>query len=337
MEVHSLSAEASYTEHRATLSMSRAPSISQPALVPAPASVLRATRYAVRYDPPCVFLEYMDSLDHKLRVRTVKLNLQAEADVDRLTRKVIRSFPRRLDPTSIKTEQVRKLVLKLVQHWQLLNGHSNGASSNSSSGRPGALPALCLPDGSSSKPSLRSPKASISPKVHVVSSSVPRRLLAHPGGVDPLASTDSRFSTSSQFDTQDPLDVPDWSTNSTNNPPGASASAGHPTATSSVNATVSVPQSAHSSTAPGLQQHAAGAIAKAPDKIEEDEDGDEALVLEIELPEDLNQVTELELKMAKARMDSDFQRNQVKPGDTRYEYNKVVEFQAATQENEWDE
>mmetsp|Transcript_7086 Transcript_7086/g.8166 ORF Transcript_7086/g.8166 Transcript_7086/m.8166 type:complete len:180 (+) Transcript_7086:307-846(+) len=74
---------------------------------------LKAQRYAIRFNPPSVVLEYSDS--GKKRLRTVKLaQLGSESDVDRLTLKVIRSFPRALDPATVNREQVRRLVQRLV-------------------------------------------------------------------------------------------------------------------------------------------------------------------------------------------------------------------------------
>ncbi len=47
-------------------------------------------------------------------------------------------------------------------------------------------------------------------------------------------------------------------------------------------------------------------------------------MLDVDLPEDLNKVTEVELQLAKARMEQDFQRNQIRPGHKDYEYDKQV-------------
>ena len=53
---------------------------------------------------------------------------------------------------------------------------------------------------------------------------------------------------------------------------------------------------------------------------------DEPLVLQLELSDDvdLNKATEVVLKMAKQRMDDNFHRNQIKPGDAGYQYDKQV-------------
>ena len=53
----------------------------------------------------------------------------------------------------------------------------------------------------------------------------------------------------------------------------------------------------------------------------------ERLVLEVEIEGedvDLNRVTEVELKMAKMKMDEKFMENRVLPGDPRFEYDKQV-------------
>jgi hypothetical protein len=49
------------------------------------------------------------------------------------------------------------------------------------------------------------------------------------------------------------------------------------------------------------------------------------------------QVTEVELKMAKMNMEGDFRRNQLRPGDPGYEYDKQIEFAPAVEKNEWDD
>ncbi|KXZ49924.1 hypothetical protein GPECTOR_19g375 [Gonium pectorale] len=52
---------------------------------------------------------------------------------------------------------------------------------------------------------------------------------------------------------------------------------------------------------------------------------------------DLNKVTEVELRMAKAAMENDFRKNQLKPGDPGYVYDKQEDFGPPTEDNDWDE
>jgi len=74
-----------------------------------------AKRYALRFNPPSVVLEYRDA--SKSRLRTVKLlGLAADSDVERLATKVIRSFPRALDRRTINREQVKRLVQRLKDY-----------------------------------------------------------------------------------------------------------------------------------------------------------------------------------------------------------------------------
>mmetsp|Transcript_1513 Transcript_1513/g.2613 ORF Transcript_1513/g.2613 Transcript_1513/m.2613 type:complete len:204 (+) Transcript_1513:303-914(+) len=76
-----------------------------------------AKRYAIKYNPPSVVLEYKHAT--KIRLRTVKLlDLTADSDVEQLTSKVIRSFPRALDASTINHEQVKRLVQRLKDHVQ---------------------------------------------------------------------------------------------------------------------------------------------------------------------------------------------------------------------------
>eukprot|EP00955_Chlamydomonas_euryale_P107159 365747-Chlamydomonas_euryale.AAC.36 len=79
--------------------------------------------------------------------------------------------------------------------------------------------------------------------------------------------------------------------------------------------------------------------AQAKDATHSDSDSDK-LVLSGEHLDgdvDLNHVTELELRMAKARMDQAFNQNRLRPGDPGYVYDKEVDFAPATENNDWDE
>uniref|UniRef100_A0A7S1SUS5 Centrosomal protein of 19 kDa n=1 Tax=Tetraselmis chuii TaxID=63592 RepID=A0A7S1SUS5_9CHLO len=81
-------------------------------------ALCKARRYAIKYDPPTIILEYETPAKEK-RLRSVKVqDIQQDADVDRLTKKIIQSFPRKLDRRSVSSEQVRRLVVKLVQSLQ---------------------------------------------------------------------------------------------------------------------------------------------------------------------------------------------------------------------------
>lgn len=67
---------------------------------------LVARRYALKLRPPAVVLEYWDGV--KTRLRTVKLlELNQASDVERLTAKVLRSFPRALDSATVSRSQVQ--------------------------------------------------------------------------------------------------------------------------------------------------------------------------------------------------------------------------------------
>jgi len=78
------------------------------------AALCKARRYAIKYDPPTIILEYETPAKEK-RLRSVKVqDVQHDTDVDRLTQKIIRSFPRKLDRRSVSSDQIRRLVVKLV-------------------------------------------------------------------------------------------------------------------------------------------------------------------------------------------------------------------------------
>lgn len=52
---------------------------------------------------------------------------------------------------------------------------------------------------------------------------------------------------------------------------------------------------------------------------------------------DLNKVSEIENKKAKAEMNKDFEANRIKPGDPDYVYDKEVEFNGAKVKSDWDD
>ena len=73
-----------------------------------------AKRYAVKYNPATIVLEY-ETPTHEKRLRSVKVQgLDNASDVVMLTEKVIRSFPRNLDRNSVSVKQVQRLVEKLI-------------------------------------------------------------------------------------------------------------------------------------------------------------------------------------------------------------------------------
>ena len=75
----------------------------------------KAKRYAVKYNPATIVLEY-ETPTHEKRLRSVKVQgLDESSDVEMLTEKVIRSFPRNLDRKSVSVKQVQRLVEKLIQ------------------------------------------------------------------------------------------------------------------------------------------------------------------------------------------------------------------------------
>uniref|UniRef100_A0A7S0YKN6 Centrosomal protein of 19 kDa n=1 Tax=Polytomella parva TaxID=51329 RepID=A0A7S0YKN6_9CHLO len=91
----------------------------------------RAKRYAIKFNPPCLFLEYEDAL-RKRRVRAVKINsLSDSVKVDDLTRKVIKSFPRILDPDSVKYDQVKNLIQQLINNYKALKATEKAADPKS--------------------------------------------------------------------------------------------------------------------------------------------------------------------------------------------------------------
>ncbi|KAG1659220.1 hypothetical protein FOA52_008989 [Chlamydomonas sp. UWO 241] len=112
---------------------------SRPGQAAEDAGTCRAKRFALKYDPPCIFLEYVDA-SGKTRVREVKMSkVTPDVEADRLTRKVIRSFPRQIDPASVKYDQVRKLVVKVLEHVRKAAVGGGAQAVGASSREPGAL------------------------------------------------------------------------------------------------------------------------------------------------------------------------------------------------------
>mmetsp|Transcript_13586 Transcript_13586/g.26107 ORF Transcript_13586/g.26107 Transcript_13586/m.26107 type:complete len:202 (-) Transcript_13586:190-795(-) len=94
---------------------------------------LVARRYALKLRPPAVVLEYWDGV--KTRLRTVKLlELNQASDVERLTAKVLRSFPRALDSATVSRSQVKRLLehLKAKLSQQAGDAVNDGAGGNAS-------------------------------------------------------------------------------------------------------------------------------------------------------------------------------------------------------------
>uniref|UniRef100_A0A7S2QU88 Centrosomal protein of 19 kDa n=1 Tax=Chlamydomonas chlamydogama TaxID=225041 RepID=A0A7S2QU88_9CHLO len=412
-------------------------------------AVLKAKRYAVKFDPPCVFLEYEDA-NAKRRVRAVKLSsILPETDPDKLTRKVIRSFPRRLDATSVKYDQVRKLIVKLLDHvqQQAKTGDSK-AGSKSDVGRsapprppPGAGQPKLSPLGLHGMPPLM---PALSPKLPPDSPSLSPMSpygnglgYVHGGGGHGALNRMSvesadRFSTSTADEASSSLEGPlqglaglrdqarrggggggdedddletalnalerelgddtdtrqayalssvaslsalrgSGSTPDMQHPPWRQGSAEEPlsretsfsiadhtlnsftssglaaavrsavgvssSVASSVSSTGSEAVGAAASGAAGGGGGGGAAQVGGPQSKSRFAQEAERLVMELEVSgdTDLNKVTEVELQMAKAHMETTYLQNQVKPGDPDYVYDKQIEFGPPTETNDWDE
>ncbi|KAG2494559.1 hypothetical protein HYH03_007326 [Edaphochlamys debaryana] len=349
----------------------------------------RAKRYAVKFQPPVIFLEYEDS-SKKRRVRAVKLNgVQPSVDVDRLTKKVIRSFPRKLEAPSVKYDQVRKLVVKLLEYLAAnapptANGGTgtapsasgttaNGSARTSTSGRApdaahrtssngnvAAITAVSINGGTSG--SMSSPLPTMSPKVDPRSPGGRLAANVHHGPRASVESTMSRFSTSTAGSSDDEDDLGGALDELDREMAGASASASGvslstrppggslPESDSSRDSSFSFRDRPTVGTAglgltgakPGGPAPSGGSVldagTPAGNKSRFAAEA-EKLVIGFEVTDevDLNKVTDLELKMAKQAMEQDFMKNQLKPGDPGYVYDKQVEFTPAAAPNDWDD
>ena len=96
----------------------------------------KAMRYAVKYNPATIVLEY-ETPAHEKRLRSVKVQgLDDSADVAMLTEKVIRSFPRNLDRNSVSVKQVQRLVEKLIEAAKSEQASSDILPDNTYCGAP---------------------------------------------------------------------------------------------------------------------------------------------------------------------------------------------------------
>ncbi|GIL47416.1 hypothetical protein Vafri_4238 [Volvox africanus] len=379
----------------------------------------KAKRYAVKFQPPCIFLEYEDTTRRR-RVRAVKLNgVQANVDVDRLTKKVIRSFPRKLDPTSVKYDQVRRLVVSLVD---FLGAGTHGANGVVAGGGTAAIGSATVRNGTSSHvpsrlgpgsggtgggskgpgrlsdlndhansvnggASVASPLPSISPRGNSRIGPAARLAMAglsanYRGSVE---STMSRFSTSTASPSDsggstsgEEMDEGERRSGSglasalddlDKEMAGLGDSAADSTSELSVRVTAGGPGGVSSKlggdfcSSPSLTRDRplpplGTSISPAPSRMGSmdaqagaamvgDSGGAktrfaveaEKLVIGLEVTDDmdLNKVTEVELKLAKQAMEADFQKNQLRPGDPGYVYDKQEEFGPPTEVNDWDD
>lgn len=276
----------------------------------------RAKRYAVKFDPPCIFLEYEDETSQR-RVRAVKLNkIDPTIDVDRLTRKIIRSFPRKLDATTIKYGQIRKLVAKVVERVQQQKQVAGSTQS--------------LESGTSESSFEASSRASASARARLLSQ------LGEPGSSRDSTEGFDTYSTSAGSDDEHGAQLAedndlDTALSELNQELGDLTNLKSPTISSGFST--------------GSRLKSVGTH-----DVEHDHgnDGDvdndkepgvvERLLREpvVDVNGDLNACTDVELKLAKLLMEKDFQKNLLKPGDEGFVYDKQVEF-VPTSDNEWDD
>ena len=261
----------------------------------------KARRFALRKEPPAIYLEYLDA-QGKTRVRTVHVNhLSPREDALRLADKVIRAFPRKLDPSTVKKEQIVQLVERLLHH------------ANSPHLIPSTTPKLPPPH--------LKPKEEEDEEVFeedFIEEEVEEE--------EEEAPWSSKKPTASPMQVQEPLadDLDDMLADLDRELGSGGGATSKPAPLPPIPAPVAPLTSIPRFTPPA--------------KKEEEEDSD-FLVLDVDIGEDvdLNRATDVELKMAKQKMDENFSKNRLKPGDPGFEYDKQVEFGPPTAKNEWDD
>ena len=266
--------------------------------------MFKARRYALRKQPDAaIFLEYSD-IEGKTRVRTVHLKqLSSSDDAEKLTEKVMRAFPRRLDPSTVKKEQVLQLVIRLLGHPEspLL--------------MPSTTPKL--------PPSNLKPKEESEEEFEeeFVEEEVDEE------EEEEEAPWSKKPSAPSPIQVQEPLgdDLEDMLADLDRELGSGGGSKPAPAPLPSLPAPTMPPSALPRFTPPVRKE-------------EVEEDGD-FLVLDVDVDgdRDLNKVTDMELKMAKQKMDEEFNKKRLLPGDPGFEYDKQIEFGPPTAKNEWDD
>jgi hypothetical protein len=87
-----------------------------------------ARRFALKYDPPTVILEYRTSeglFHYRMRIK----NLTSQMDPDDVTKALFEHHPRYLDVNKVKFSQVRRLVEQLMRKLAPDARHATGATS----------------------------------------------------------------------------------------------------------------------------------------------------------------------------------------------------------------
>ncbi|KAF5829394.1 CEP19-like protein-domain-containing protein [Dunaliella salina] len=277
-----------------------------------------AKRFAIKFQPPCLFLEYNEVKTQKTRVRAVKITeLSTDMDLDRLTRKV------------------RKLVSKLVERLQ--------AAQQGTFARPNDL---ALPkDAALRSPEMPEPgQGGVSPFLQALRGS---REVGKDVARD---STESHFSVSDVGSSREPngkhrhedldeamlqLDRELASDNERR--------AGNDASSKNSNSRHGQPPQMRSSSA-APSSHVEAAVGQVPQqsngsRFKQQEADEEMLTLDIDINEDtdLNRVSEMELRLAKQQMEREFTKHQLKPGEPGYEYDKQIEFGPPTSANDWDD
>ena len=79
--------------------------------------MLIAEKFALVFEPPTVIVQYRAQDTGKRRLRKLRLDAKtvvATPSVEALTQKILRSLPKKLDLATVKSEQVQRLVQRLV-------------------------------------------------------------------------------------------------------------------------------------------------------------------------------------------------------------------------------
>ncbi|GHP08489.1 centrosomal protein of 19 kDa [Pycnococcus provasolii] len=79
--------------------------------------LLIAEKFALVFEPPTVIVQYRAQDTGKRRLRKLRLDAKtvvATPSVEALTQKILRSLPKKLDLATVKSEQVQRLVQRLV-------------------------------------------------------------------------------------------------------------------------------------------------------------------------------------------------------------------------------
>ncbi|KAJ4462079.1 hypothetical protein PAPYR_1251 [Paratrimastix pyriformis] len=280
-----------------------------------PADDFLPKQLGLKYSPPAIILEYEVPSTKKLRRRFMPVRELSEySDAEVVAQALVEHHTPYLDPKFIKFEQIVSLVSQLQEHL----GTPVSPSLPSIKKSPAAQTAP-TPSASAEKPKEPAPAAAASESLRkpAFSSLAP---IARQSTPPPPASSPLEMPTSPMGDMGD-----------------AGSPMSSPTPEKDRAPTGSISSLAGAPALGGGKPKSSALSPRSPPSSGGDEERGEASPISGTL--DLNRVPDHENRAYKARMEKDFLRNQVKPGDPGFQYDVQVDFSkdGGKERSDWDE